>query len=46
MEDMKPIMSVVTIDIHRLNFIIKRQRLSDFIKKKKNLPANLQLIGK
>ena len=45
MEDTKPIMSVVTIDIHRLNFIIKRQRLSDFIKKKK-LPANLQLIGK
>ena len=35
MEEMKPIMSVVTIDIYRLNFIIKRQRLSDFIKKKK-----------
>ena len=47
MEEMKPIMSVVTIDIYRLNFIIKRQRLSDFIKKKKKkLPANLQLIGK
>ena len=39
MEEIKPIMSVVTVDIYRLNFIIKRQRLSDFIKKR-NLPAN------
>ena len=34
-------MSVVTVSVGRLNFIIKRQRLSDFIKKKKKSTCKL-----
>ena len=41
MPEINPIMSVVTIDIYRVNFIIKRLRLSEFIGKKKSPPANL-----
>ena len=41
MPEINPIMSVVTIDIYRVNFIIKRLRLSEFIGKKKKSTCKL-----